>query len=296
MLAEIPTLLAQQPGSTEGTSLVDWWTLSAQVVNFLILVFLLRYFLYGRIVRAMDQRREKIASHFASAAQKEQDATAQAESLRLDKNEFEQRRQSMFAEARQQADEQRQELTRQVREEVQAQADRWRQDLARSKAAFLQEMRHTTGRQICAIAGKALADLASANLEEAMVAKLLDRLSELSVDARAELDEARADDGQGLVVATAWELSQAERDKATKAINESLVADARISFETAPEMTCGIELRAGGRNVSWTVETYIDGIQQQLAETIDQTVAAELRRAGAETAAPDAEEKAERES
>lgn len=296
MLAEIPTLLAQQPGSTEGTSLVDWWTLSAQVVNFLILVFLLRYFLYGRIVRAMDQRREKIASHFASAAQKEQDATAQAESLRLDKNEFEQRRQSMLAEARQQADEQRQELTRQVREEVQAQADRWRQDLARSKAAFLQEMRHTTGRQICAIAGKALADLASANLEEAMVAKLLDRLSELSVDARAELDEARADDGQGLVVATAWELSQAERDKATKAINESLVADARISFETAPEMTCGIELRAGGRNVSWTVETYIDGIQQQLAETIDQTVAAELRRAGAETAAPDAEEKAERES
>ena len=295
MLAQIPTLLAQLPASTQSTSLIDWWTVSAQVVNFLILVLLLRHFLYGRIVRAMDQRRKKIASHFASAEKKEQDAAAQAERLQREQDGLEQQRDSMLAQARQQAQEQRQTLIRQAREEVQTQADRWRQDIERGKKAFLQEMRDTAGRQICEIARRALADLAGAELEAAIVSKLLDRLDELSADGRAELDRACANDGQDLVVATAGELPQALRDKATQAIRKVLATDAKIRFQTAPELACGIELRAGGRSLSWTIETYVEGIQQQLDETISRTVAAESNQPQLEKAAPDTDEQAQRE-
>lgn len=294
MLAEIPTLMAQQTAGS--TPLVDWWTLIAQVVNFLILVLLLRHFLYRRILDAMDRREKKIASHFEAAELKEQDAAAQAEALQRQNDEFEQQRDSMLTEARQQADEQRRELTGKAREQVQAQADRWREDLQRGKEAFVREMRDIAGRQVCAIARRALADLADAELERAMVGVLIRRLVELSAEHRRELTDAMANDGEDLVIVTAWELPESDRAIAVQAVRKHLAGDAEIRFETAPELTCGIELRAGGRKVSWTIESYIEGIREQLAETVDRTVAAESQRAEAEKTAADAEDGAEQES
>jgi hypothetical protein len=39
--------------------LINWFTVIAQIVNFLILVVLLKYLLYDRIIKAMDERRQR---------------------------------------------------------------------------------------------------------------------------------------------------------------------------------------------------------------------------------------------
>ena len=54
--------------------LINWFTVAAQIVNFLILAVLLKRFLYGPIVRAMAAREERIASEMAAAAQKRREA------------------------------------------------------------------------------------------------------------------------------------------------------------------------------------------------------------------------------
>ena len=295
MLAQIPTLLAQHVGMVASSTMINLGTLIAQVVNFLILVLLLRYFLYGRIVGAMDRREKKIASHFEAAEQKEQDAAKLAEKLQHQNAKFDEQRESMLAEARQQVDEQRQDLMRKARDEVHTQAGRWREDLERDKQAFLQEIRDKAGRQICAMVRQALGDLADTEIERAMVGVLIRRLAELSPDGRRELTEAMASDGRGLVVATAWDLPEDDRKKATEAVQQHLINDAKIQFETVPELICGIKLRAGGREISWTIASYIEGIQQQLAETIDQTIAVESQRTRAEADAPSADGQVERE-
>ena len=50
--------------------LIDWFTVCAQIVNFLVLVALLKHFLYGPILRAMDAREQTIAGRLAEAQQK----------------------------------------------------------------------------------------------------------------------------------------------------------------------------------------------------------------------------------
>ena len=44
---------------------LDWFVFFCQIVNLLILVYFLKRFLYGRIIKAMDTREAKIASIFA---------------------------------------------------------------------------------------------------------------------------------------------------------------------------------------------------------------------------------------
>lgn len=49
--------------------LIDWFTVIAQIVNFLVLLLLLRRFLYRPILDAMQARERKVAERLESAAQ-----------------------------------------------------------------------------------------------------------------------------------------------------------------------------------------------------------------------------------
>ena len=62
--------------------LINWFTVLAQIVNFLILVVLLKYLLYNRIIKAMDEREGKIQLRLKEAEAKEQAAGQEAQSLR----------------------------------------------------------------------------------------------------------------------------------------------------------------------------------------------------------------------
>ena len=52
--------------------LIDWFTVAAQLVNFLILVWLLKRFLFKPITSAIDAREKRIATELAAADAKKQ--------------------------------------------------------------------------------------------------------------------------------------------------------------------------------------------------------------------------------
>ena len=55
---------------------IDWMTVSAQIVNFLLLVWLLKRFLYQPVLSAMDRREQDIAERLGAALDREQQAEA----------------------------------------------------------------------------------------------------------------------------------------------------------------------------------------------------------------------------
>lgn len=63
--------------------LIDWFTVVAQIINFLILVFLLKHFLYGRIINAMDQREARITSRLEEAETQRKEAENEAAMFKL---------------------------------------------------------------------------------------------------------------------------------------------------------------------------------------------------------------------
>jgi len=83
---------------------IDLFTLVAQIVNFLILLVALKLLLYGRIVRVMDEREERIAARLNEAEQREQQAEGEKASYQEKRREVEQEREAILAEARDEAD------------------------------------------------------------------------------------------------------------------------------------------------------------------------------------------------
>lgn len=58
---------------------IDYFTFAAQIINFLVLVFLLRHFLYRPVIRSMKEREQKISDQLKDAEEKRIQADQLAE-------------------------------------------------------------------------------------------------------------------------------------------------------------------------------------------------------------------------
>ncbi|MGB5096847.1 MAG: hypothetical protein WBN82_02930, partial [Porticoccaceae bacterium] len=100
--------------------LIDWFTVGAQVVNFLILVWLLKRFLYRPILDAIDAREKRIASELADAAAGMAEAVATRDDFDRKSEAFEQQRATLLKQATDAAKAERHRLMDEARQAAEA--------------------------------------------------------------------------------------------------------------------------------------------------------------------------------
>ena len=79
--------------------LIDWFTVCAQALNFLVLVWLLHRFLYKPVLAAIDARERKIAAQITDAKALETRAKASAEDLLKRSTAFDRERDGLLQKA-----------------------------------------------------------------------------------------------------------------------------------------------------------------------------------------------------
>src|SRR5580698_5613162 len=72
--------------------LIDWFTVGAQALNFLVLVWLMKRFLYRPILDAVDAREKLIAAELADAAGKKAEAQKERDEFQHKNDEFDRQR------------------------------------------------------------------------------------------------------------------------------------------------------------------------------------------------------------
>jgi F-type H+-transporting ATPase subunit b len=79
--------------------LIDWFTVGAQALNFLILVWLMKRFLYKPVLAAIDVREKRIAKEIADADAKKADAQKEHDEFQHKNEEFDQQRAALLSKA-----------------------------------------------------------------------------------------------------------------------------------------------------------------------------------------------------
>lgn len=263
--------------------LIDWFTVIAQIVNFLVLVYLLKRFLYGPIIRAMDERENRIAAQLKEAEQREEEARREFEQYEEKNRILDSQREVLMSQIKEDVEVQRKELMGEARQEIDAIRSNWYQTVEREKEAFLQDLRERTGKHACAVARRALEDLGHVELEHHVVRIFIERLRGLDMEEQKALEESVQSKGE-ISVTSAFELSH----EALQEIKEVLIgrmSDAvELRFETSRDLICGIELKAHGRKVAWSVRDYLEGLETTVMETLkgETRGSVEDRRSGSE--------------
>jgi F-type H+-transporting ATPase subunit b len=79
--------------------LIDWFTVSAQTLNFLILVWLMKRFLYQPILHAIDAREKRIATELADADAKKTEAQKERDEFQCKNDELDRQRAALLSKA-----------------------------------------------------------------------------------------------------------------------------------------------------------------------------------------------------
>jgi len=265
--------------------LIDWFTVVAQVVNFLILVWLLKRFLYRPILDAIDAREKRIAKALAGADAKKAEAQKERDEFQHKNEEFDQQRAALLSKATDEAKAEAQRLLDEARQAADALAAK-RQEALRSEQQSLSEALSRRARvEVFAIARKALADLATTSLEERMGEVLTRRLREMDGDAKAVLGEAIRTATAPVLVRSAFDLPEAQRTTIQTTLNESFSADVQLRFETAPHLVSGIELSTNGQKLGWSITDYLASLEKGVDELLKEKDKAEAQ-AQAQTKKP----------
>jgi F-type H+-transporting ATPase subunit b len=247
---------------------IDWLTVAAQIVNFLVLVWLLQRFLYRPITRAMERREQRIAERLHAAERSRAAAESEAEAFRRKQEDLEARREQLLSAAREEAERDRKALQAANREEIEIKRREWLKQVEDQQSAFLREVRQQSTTHFCRLARQALGELADAELEARIARVFVDKLTTLDQAERAKLAAACERAGGGVTISSRFEMSPQERRYITKAVREQIFEHAEVSFAPGGEGPCGLELKAGSQRLSWGLDGYFDGLEDQLGKDI----------------------------
>jgi F-type H+-transporting ATPase subunit b len=263
--------------------LIDWFTVAAQALNFLILVWLLKHFLYKPILNGIDAREKGIAAQLADATQKKVEAQKEHEEFQNKNKTWDEQHGALLSKA---AAEAKAEKDRML-EEAHQQAD----SLRAAQAAALQndqkrlstEIIHLTKDEVFAITRKALADLATVSLEERMGEVFTRRLREMDPKSKAAMGASLKTGSDPGIVRSTFALPAIQKAAIQNALNETFSSEVRLRFEASQENVCGIDFSSNGQKVGWSIADYLAALDQKVGALL----AAESKPAGKPTPQPE---------
>ncbi len=220
----------------------DWWTLTLQTINFLVLVWLLRRFLYKPVADIIEKRRKQADELSREAAQKK----AEAEAARLDYEhrvaDLAKERQQVLDEAHRQITEDRRAALEEARSEAGNMIDGARESIEKEKAAALKAMRHQIVDLAGAMAAKLLGQAAPRVPNDVFLEAACEKIGALPKKEQDRLRRALAGDGGGVTVVTAQPLSRADKAKWREQLGAALGESTRTAFKCDAGLIGGAEL------------------------------------------------------
>lgn len=249
--------------------LIDWFTVAAQAINFLILVWLLKRFLYKPVLAAIDEREKRIATQLQDAEKKKAEALKEQADFQHKNEKFDRQRSALLLEATNTAKTEREKLLETARKD----SGELRSKLQKAVYGELANLNLKIGtlaqQEVFSITRKTLADLAGVSLEERMTDIFIHRLHDMDDKQREELKTVLQASSKPAIVRSAFDLTPAQRTAVQGAVKLLLNEGTGINFETNSDLISGIELAANGQKIAWSIADYLTSLTNSVSALLE---------------------------
>ena len=247
--------------------LFDWFTVVAQITNFLVLVWLLKRFLYGPILHAMAEREKRIQNTIESANAQKTEAERERAEFQQKNAAFDREKQSLAAQARQIANEEKFRLVEAARTEAETLRSKWHESLAGEQAAFRKGLAQAQGRKLSGSLGRRSRTSLARNSTTALPRSLSSGSKTWTATSAGTPCSARREAAAPVIVRSSTPLPPHTRQRIEAVLSETLGVKPAVQFETSGALGTGIELWLNGYKIAWTLSDYLDAIQKSAAGT-----------------------------
>lgn len=242
----------------------DWSTFALEIVNFLILVWLLKRFLYKPVLDMVERRRASVEKTLADAEQ----ARDEARRLQAGYQEREAQWQQELAQRRQGLDEQleaeREKRMQALSRELDSERGRRQAREVRERAAHEQVLEAQAAVQAARFAARLLERLASPHLQQTILDMLLEDLGSLP-DARVQELREAAKASDAIRVVSAMALPDQDRQRLRDALARYLPQLPPLDYTQEPGLIAGLRIGIG----AWELEASLAGELRAFTEFPD---------------------------
>jgi F-type H+-transporting ATPase subunit b len=250
---------------------IDWITILFQIINFLILVFLLRRFLYRPIIESMEKREETILDREAKTHLEKEQANVLSKDYENRIQTFEQDKDKLFKEIHQQVKEQKHEMMEQTKRDVASMQSQWQREVEKEASMFMGQLKEMISKEACSLAKQVLKDMASKSLETMVFEVFLTKFDQLSDSENKKMIDALQHDKKATLI-SAFEITQDQLDVIDKKLSTWTSSPPPLHHEIDPALICGFILEVEGYQVMFNINHYLDAIEKRIIERLTQSI------------------------
>ena len=253
---------------------IDWFTVGAQTINFLLLVWLLKRYLYGPILKAIDARERQVSKVLSDADTIKSDAELERKLFEQKNFEIDVKHDELLKESKMAAREQSEKIIIKAHENA--------NDISKNRLLVLEkELQHyhddiavKSLKEIYEITRKVLTDLADVKLEQKMIECFCKHLQSITSEEKSNLNKIIGSGKSGLILYSAFELTAAEIEKINAVLQQVTSPNINrhypLKYEVKPELISGIEIRSNGWKIAWNSEDYLNVLQTHIKQLLDE--------------------------
>ena len=239
---------------------IDFYTLIAQIINLLILLFLLRKFLYVPVLKAVEERQAKNLQLQKEIAQQKEKADKMEQQLAEKLADIDVQKQEILKQTRQSAEALFKQLEDQARENFAAETLKWKNVLLSEQQSFEAGIQSLVAEYFSSFAEKAFAQLADINFN-----KLSDKINALSLPQKKEI-LSPFKQKKFIEVITADTLTEKTQTEFAQFLQKTLQLskEAELVFSTDKEIICGVRIKAEETVIEWNLAEYLAEFNKKL--------------------------------
>ena len=252
---------------------IDFFTLCAQIINLLILLFLLKKFLYLPILKVLEDRKKLLENEYKVAEIARKKAEVLEKNAQEKYSEIEHEKQKILAQSHEKADALEQKLLAMAEQEFSKARQQWKNKLISEQNSFDSALQNLIAEYFQKFATGALNQMADISLNELFLNKLMQKIS-------AQKQEKKSEFVRDFLVSGELELVSAENfDTKTKQRFKDFIKnefmlneDFKIKFSTDKNLICGVVLKNKEQMIEWNLAEYISEFSNNLNTAVSSLI------------------------
>jgi F-type H+-transporting ATPase subunit b len=224
---------------------LSWTTIALEAINFLILVWLLKRFLYRPVLNVIARRKEDIDKKLSDAEQTRAEADELRERYEGRLDDWEQEKNEARRELQQELDEERSRKMGEIETALEAERERSRVLEQRRAQETVRDAERTALEQTTQFAARLLTKLAGPELQPRLINMLVEDLAGLPAARRRRIAEIWHQNELPVRTVSACALSSSEQRMLEDALDSLLGEKPRYSYDIDTELVAGVRVHLG---------------------------------------------------
>jgi F-type H+-transporting ATPase subunit b len=233
---------------------LDWSTFILEIINFVILVWLLKHFFYKPVMNIIARRKQAIQETLDKSEKIREEAESLKSQYENRLEDWEKEKETARIKLHHEIEAERKLELQKLTKSIQQEKERADVLMQRHQASTMKKNEKLAIEQGMAFSTRLLSRLANPDLEASIIHIILEDIGNLSDEKKNELQKAGAETKEPVRVSSAYKIEKANRDAIKNILADIFKKPVEIEFKQDSSLLAGIHIDIGSWNLQASLQ------------------------------------------